>query len=112
MALCPNDRPPFGIADGSVDVVPTDDFSGGACAAELRQAHTGCAAGCAILGAPADAAPSVQRIAGFRAHTPGARLICAGSWFVGGLDRSATVRAGNPAWILACHDCLAEALNR
>lgn len=113
LALCPNDRPPFGIADGSVDVVPTDDFSGGACAAELRQAHTGCAAGCAILGAPADAAPSVQRIAGFRAHSTGARLIRADSWFVeDGLDRSEAVLAGNPVGIFACNDRLAEALIR
>ena len=112
-ALCLNDRPPVGIAGGYVDALTTDDFSGGACAAELLKARTGCAAGFAILGGPAEDARSVQRIAGFRAHTSGARLICADSWFVeGGLDRSATVLAGNPAGIFACNDRLAEALIR
>jgi DNA-binding LacI/PurR family transcriptional regulator len=55
----------------------------------------------------------VQRIAGFRAHSTGARSTCADSWFgEGGRDRSATVLAGNPAGIFACNDGLAEALIR
>jgi len=55
----------------------------------------------------------VQRIAGFRAHSSGARLTCGDSWFgEGGRDRSATVLAENPAGIFACNDPLAEALIR
>ena len=34
-ALCLNDQPPSGLAGSFVDAITTDDFSGGACAAEL-----------------------------------------------------------------------------
>lgn len=52
LALGLNDRPPGGIGAGYVDAVTTDDFSGGAYAAELRKARTGRTAGFAILGDP------------------------------------------------------------
>ena len=110
-ALCLNDRPPVGLGGGYVDAVTTDDFSGGACAAELLKERTGRTAGFAVLGGPADDLRSVQRIAGFRAHAAAARLVCAGSWFVeGGLARAGAILAGNPAGIFACNDRLAEAV--
>ena len=112
-ALCLNDRPPVGIGGGYVDAVTTDDFSGGACAAELLKARTGRTTGFAILGGPADDARSVQRIAGFRAHTTGTRLVCSDTWFLeGGLDRTKSILAGDPPGIFACNDRLAEAVIR
>ncbi len=110
-ALCLNDRPPLGIGGGYVDAVTTDDFSGGACAAELLKERTGRSDGFAILGGPASDPRSGQRVAGFRAHTAGARLFSADSWFVeGGREQAAAVLAAKPSGIFACNDRLAEAV--
>jgi len=110
-ALCLNDRPPTGIGGGYVDAVTTDDFSGGACAAELLKERTGRSDGFAILGGPASDPRSIQRIAGFRAHTEGARLFSADSWFVeGGRNCAAALLAEKPSGIFACNDRLAEAV--
>ncbi len=110
-ALCLNDRPPIGIGGGYVDAVTTDDFSGGACAAEILKERTGRCDSFAILGGPANDPRSVQRIAGFRAHTDAARLFSTGSWFVeGGRQHVAALLAENPSGIFACNDRLAEAV--
>ncbi len=110
-ALCLNDRPPIGIGGRYIDAVTTDDFSGGACAAELLKESTGRTNGFAILGGPATDPRCIQRIAGFRANSVGARLFSANSWFVeGGRDRAAALVAAKPAGIFACNDRLAEAL--
>jgi DNA-binding LacI/PurR family transcriptional regulator len=94
-----------------VDAVTTDDFSGGACAAELLKARTQRATGFAVLGGPADDRRSEQRIAGFRAHTTAPRIVCAASWFVeAGRARAADVLRTKPAGIFACNDRLAEAV--
>jgi DNA-binding LacI/PurR family transcriptional regulator len=110
-ALCLNDRPPPGLAGVSIDAVTTDDFSGGACAAELLKQRTRRTDGFVVLGGPAADARSRQRIAGFLAHVRDARVVCAESWFVeGGAAAAADVLRGPPAGIFACNDRLAQAV--
>jgi len=110
-ALCLNDRPPFGLGGGYVDAVTTDDFSGGACAAELLKSRTGRSGGFAVLGGPEADLRSQQRIAGFRAHVSDAHVVCAESWFVeAGLARAKEILEIQPTGIFACNDRLAEAL--
>ncbi len=110
-ALCLNDRPPVGIGGAYVDAVTTDDFSGGACAAELLKQRTRRRQGFAVLGGPLDDPRSLQRIAGFRAHSPDARVINAATWFIeGGRERAGEILAVNPTGIFTCNDRLAEAL--
>jgi hypothetical protein len=110
-ALCLNDRPPFGLGGSYVDAITTDDFSGGACAADLLKSRTGRNGGFAVLGGPSSDLRSQQRIAGFCAHVADARVLCADSWFVeAGLDRAQEILALRPAGIFTCNDRLAEAL--
>ncbi len=106
-----NDRPPVGLGGTYVDTVTTDDFSGGACAAELLKERTGHAGGFAVLGGPVSDARSVQRIAGFRAHAGVALSVSAESWFVeAGRVKAAEIIAARPNGIFACNDRLAEAV--
>ncbi len=106
-----NDRPPAGLGGTYVDAVTTDDFSGGACAAELLKERTGHADGFAVLSGPEDDVRSVQRVAGFRAHAGVALAVSADSWFVeGGRARVARILAARPKGIFACNDRLAEAV--
>lgn len=106
-----NDRPPAGLGGTYVDAVTTDDFSGGACAAELLKERTGRTGGFAVLGGPADDPRSVQRIAGFRAHAEAGTVVAAESWFVeAGLACAARLVAARPAGIFACNDRLAQAV--
>jgi len=110
-ALCLNDHPPVGLGGGYIDAVTTDDFSGGACAAELLKSRTGRKRGFAVLGGPENDRRSQQRIAGFRAHAPDVRVVCAQSWFVDdGLARAAELLDDKPVGVFACNDRLAEAL--
>ncbi len=110
-ALCLNDRPPVGIGGAYVDTVTTDDFSGGACAAELLKERTGRTGGFAVLGGPTKDARSQQRIAGFCAHAEDTQVICADSWFVeAGRDQAGRILAAKPTGIFACNDRLAEAV--
>lgn len=110
-ALCLNNHPPAGLSGSLVDAVTTDDFSGGACAAELLKARTQRATGFAVLGGPADDRRSEQRIAGFRAHTAAPRIVCAASWFLeAGRACAAEVLRTKPTGIFACNDRLAEAV--
>ncbi len=110
-ALCLNDRPPVGLGGTYVDAVTTDDFSGGACAAELLKERTGHAGGFAVLAGPADDVRSVQRVAGFRAHAGVVKVFSADSWFVeAGRAKAAAILAAKPAGIFACNDRLAEAV--
>lgn len=112
-ALCLNDRPPPGLGGGFVDAITTDDFSGGACAAELLKSRTGRAAGFAILGGPKADPRSRQRIAGFCDHARSPRIIHADSWYLeGGRSHAAVLLALEPAGIFACNDRLAEAVLR
>lgn len=110
-ALCLNDRPPTGLGGGYVDAVSTDDFSGGACAAELLKTRTGHADGFSVLGGPSSDARSAQRIAGFLSHAAGSRVVSADNWYLeAGLEKAPTILNGNPAGIFACNDRLAEAI--
>jgi DNA-binding transcriptional regulator YhcF (GntR family) len=106
-----NDRPPAGLGGTYVDAVTTDDYSGGACAAELLRERIGALRGFAVLGGPDGDARSVQRIAGFRAHAETDAVICAESWFVeAGLACVPALMERKPAGIFACNDRLAEAV--
>ena len=110
-ALCLNDRPPVGLGGTYIDAVTTDDFSGGACAAELLKERTGRAEGFAVLGGPADDPRSAQRVAGFRAHAGVAKAVSAASWYrEAGAEKAAEIIAARPAGIFACNDRLAEAV--
>jgi DNA-binding transcriptional regulator YhcF (GntR family) len=110
-ALCLNDTPPAGLSGGFIDAITTDDFSGGACAAELLKTRTGRTSGFAILGGPKSDVRSRQRIAGFCDHTRNARVVFADSWFLeAGRDHAEEILAFEPAGIFACNDRLAEAV--
>lgn len=110
-ALSLNDHPPPGLAGTYIDAVTADDFSGGACAAELLKERTGRARGFTVLGGPAHDRRSQQRVAGFSAHAADTRVVSAASWFVeAGLACAENVLAANPPGIFACNDRLAEAL--
>jgi len=112
-ALSLNDRPPVGLGGTYVDAVTTDDFSGGACAAEVLKERTGRTDGFAVLGGPMADARSVQRIAGFQAHAATATVLSASSWYVeSGRECAAAILDTRPAGIFACNDRLAEALIR
>ena len=110
-ALSLNDRPPVGLGGAYVDAVTTDDFSGGACAAELLKERTGHTRGFAVLAGPADDARSVQRVAGFRAHAGVEIVASAETWFVeAGRKKVEEIIAAKPKGIFACNDRLAEAV--
>jgi hypothetical protein len=110
-ALCLNDRPPAGLAGSYVDAVATDDFSGGACAAELLKERTSRAEGFAVLSGPTNDARSAQRIAGFQSHAGTSQIISAGSWYVeAAREKAAVLLAAKPAGVFACNDRLAQAV--
>ena len=50
-AVLINDRPRVGLASLFVDSVSTDDYAGGACAAQVLQSHTAARTGFAVLSA-------------------------------------------------------------
>ena len=111
LALCLNDLPPAGLGGGYIDAVTTDDFSGGACAAELLKERTGRRRGFVVLGGPADDVRSQRRIAGFCAHAPDTTVVTAASWFLeDGAAPAARILAESPAGVFACNDRLAEAV--
>ncbi|MGH8019433.1 MAG: substrate-binding domain-containing protein [Opitutaceae bacterium] len=110
-ALCLNERPPPGLGSGYVDAVTTDDFSGGACAAELLKERTDRSKGFVVLGGPEDDARCLQRVAGFRAHAADTRVIHAESWYVeAGIARAQAILDLDPLGIFACNDRLAQAV--
>jgi DNA-binding transcriptional regulator YhcF (GntR family) len=111
LLLCVNDLPPAGLGGGYIDAVTTDDFSGGACAAELLKERTGRRRGFVVLGGPVDDVRSQRRIAGFCAHAPDATVVTAASWFLeDGAVPAAEILGGSPTGIFACNDRLAEAV--
>lgn len=108
-----NNQPPPGLAGSYVDAITTDDFSGGACAAELLKERTGLARGFVVLGGPRNDGRSQRRVAGFLAHAEGARVVWADSWFLEDSRRAAAeTLAAKPAGVFACNDRLAQALLR
>jgi hypothetical protein len=105
-----NDRPPPGLAAGFVDSVATDDFSGGAAAAQILRA-AGPGRNLAVLAGPKGDRRSQQRVAGFQTYAPKAKVFFAGSWFAEDASRIAPRVAKGPfAGVFCCNDRLAEAL--
>ena len=110
-ALLLNDRPPSGLASVYIDSVSTDDFSGGACAAQLLRAYAhGSSRNIAILSGPVRDPRSRARVDGFTSVLP-ARVIAASGWYLEDGLRVVTraVEAG-PAGLFCCNDRLAEAV--
>lgn len=108
-ALLLNDRAPSGVAATLLDSVEVDDFSGGACAAQLlldvaqRRRF-------AIVAGPADDARSRQRVAGFVSRTP-AEILFAGGWYyehAASVAERALTRGQDG--IFCCNDRLAHGL--
>lgn len=107
-----NDRPPPGLAANYVDGVATDDYSGGAAAAELLR-RMAPPRQLAVLAGPRADERSQQRVAGFRLHAPKARVLWSPTWFVEDALRVAPrVMAAAPAGVFCANDRLAEALLR
>ena len=109
-ALLLNDQPPLGMDSVFVDSVATDDFSGGACAAQLLQQRAGAGSGFAVLSGPKDDTRSMRRVAGFTSMLK-AQVISAGGWFFeNGFRTAAAVLKRKPAGVFCCNDRLAEGL--
>jgi hypothetical protein len=105
-----NDRPPPGLAAGYVDSVATDDFSGGAAAAELL-----CAIApprrLAVLAGPRRDNRSQQRVAGFQMHAPKAAVYWSPTWFAEDAAKVVPrVLGAGYAGVFCGNDRLAEAL--
>lgn len=103
-----NDRPPPGLAASFIDSVSTDDFSGGAAAAELlRSACPG--SRCGVFAGPSTDQRSRQRVAGFQAILPESTVVCAETWY---FDKAIDLapRMLRYRGVFACNDRLAEAI--
>ena len=109
-AVLINNRPASGMESMYIDSVSTDDFSGGACAAQLLRDHTGRRRGFAVVAGPADDRRSALRTQGFTSVVGGA-VVAAGSWFHEHGYRTAeqAVRRGK-AGIFCVNDQLASAV--
>ncbi len=106
-----NDRPASGMQSVYIDSVSVDDFSGGACAAQMLGGKGDRASGrFAVLAGPRHDRRSADRVAGFLSLAD-ATVIAAANWFVeDGLKVAArAVRAGTDG-IFCCNDRLAEAI--
>jgi DNA-binding LacI/PurR family transcriptional regulator len=107
-AILINNRPASGLESLYIDSVSTDDFSGGACAAQLLRDRTGRERGFAVVTGPEDDRRSVLRTQGFTSVV-GASAVRAGSWFFDHGYRAAeqAVRRGK-AGIFCVNDQLAS----
>lgn len=114
-ALLLNDEPPPGILASYLDSVSTDDFSGGACAAQLL-AQSLRKGGrkrvrAVVLAGPKSDRRSLLRVAGFQSVMPGTRVCWSDSWYYeDGYAASLKVMRIKPAAVFACNDRLAEGL--
>lgn len=79
-AILINNRPASGLESLHIDSVSTDDFSGGACAAQLLRDHTQKQRGFAVVVGPTDDRRSAMRAQGF-ASVVKASTVRAGDWF-------------------------------
>jgi DNA-binding LacI/PurR family transcriptional regulator len=109
-ALLLNDRPPSGLASVYIDSVSTDDFSGGACAAELLRDRPAARKSVAILSGPVGDARSRSRVDGFTSILA-AKVIAAAGWYLEDGLRACgrAVEAGRDG-LFCCNDRLAEAV--
>lgn len=109
-AVLINDQPQFGLQALWIDSVSTDDFSGGACAAELLQARAQSRGGYVVVAGPADDTRSQRRVEGFLSVQP-AEVVVAGSWFFDeGMQAAPRVAALNPRAVFCVNDQLASAI--
>lgn len=111
-AVLVNDRPPAGMGALFIDSVSTDNFSGGACAAQLLAACGKARRGFAVLSGPTDDARNQGRVAGFQSVLSAA-VVPARGWFFddGYAVAEEAVRRG-PAGLFCCNDQLASAVVR
>lgn len=110
-ALLMNDRPSPGLAASLLDAVATDDFSAGACAAQVLTARRPRGRQFVIMSGPAQDARNSQRVSGFLSHLPRARVVPAGSWYFEDGHRVApAVFEGKPDGVFCVNDRLAEAV--
>lgn len=111
-ALLLNNRPPAGLDSIYVDSVSVDDFSGGACAAQLLVGGRKPPLKLAVLSGPADDPRSQARVAGFLSIAK-AQVVASPDWFYeGGLRVANQVIAAGRDGIFCCNDRLAEAIVR
>ncbi len=110
-ALILNDRAPSGVEATRIDSVEIDDFSGGACAAQLLLGRSKVLRPAfAIVTGPADDVRSQRRVKGFLEQS-NATLVMAGGW-----DYELGVRVAKQAidagtdGVFCCNDRLAHAL--
>jgi DNA-binding transcriptional regulator YhcF (GntR family) len=108
-AVLVNEAPPPGLAAAWIDSVSSDDFSGGFCAAELLGAeHPG--GRFVVLAGPRDDPRCRDRVAGFRALFPHARVAYADSWFTeSGKTIASRLLTTQPDGLFCCNDRLAQA---
>ena len=109
-ALLLNDRPPSGLASVYIDSVSTDDFSGGACAAQLLRDRSSRQTHLAILSGPTTDARSRARVDGFTSILP-AKVVAAPGWYLeDGLGACARAIDAGRAGLFCCNDRLAESV--
>ncbi len=102
-----NENPPPGIASSYLDSVASDDFSGGATAAELLAGVPNPV----VLGGPESDPRSRARVDGFRSLVPEAPVVWAPTWFYdSGLAAAGEVWAMRPGGIFCANDRLASAV--
>ena len=111
-AVLINDRPAVGMESLFIDSVSTDDFSGGACAAQLLQSHTSARRGFAVVAGPEGDERSARRVAGFLSVQKAA-VVSANGWY---FDQAILVAeqavARGTRGIFCCGDQLAAAVVR
>ncbi len=111
-ALLLNNRPPAGLDSLFIDSVSVDDFSGGACAAQLLVGARSSPLKLSVLSGPGDDPRSLARVAGFTSIA-NARVVPSPDWFFeGGSLVAARVIADGRDGIFCCNDRLAEAIIR
>ena len=109
-AVLINDRPRVGLESLFVDSVSTDDYAGGACAAQVLQSHTRAAEGFAIIAGPQNDVRSRSRVEGFLSVLP-AVVVPSESWFYEGGYRVAGEALGHARrGLFCCNDQLARAV--
>lgn len=79
-AILINNRPASGLESLYIDSVSTDDYSGGACAAQLLRERTGKQRGFAVVAGPVEDRRSILRTQGFTSVVQAA-TVRAGDWF-------------------------------
>jgi DNA-binding transcriptional regulator YhcF (GntR family) len=108
-ALLLHDVAPPGLAGIFIDTISTDDFSGGACAAEVLRSRGH--RGAAVLAGPQEDSRSVRRVEGFQSVLPDAKVVWSSGWFMeDGMQAAARVLKTRATAVFCCNDRLAEGL--